>query len=60
MCVFVADIWHFVFIKNFEFEAVSHIFLPLYNLKNVKNTHGGVLLLVKLQATQNIEYVMKI
>ena len=22
----------------------------LYNLKNVKNTHGGVLLLVKLQA----------
>ena len=23
----------------------------LYNLKNVKNTHGGVLLLVKLQAS---------
>ena len=22
----------------------------LYNLKNVKNTHGGVILLVKLQA----------
>ena len=26
----------------------------LYNLKNVKNTHGGVLLLVKLQAKSNI------
>ena len=24
--------------------------VPLYNLKNVKNTHGGFLLLVKLQA----------
>ena len=26
------------------------IWYHLYNLKNVKNTHGGVLLLVKLQA----------
>ena len=26
------------------------IWYDLYNLKNVKNTHGGVLLLVKLQA----------
>ena len=26
------------------------IWYPLYNLKNVKNTHGGVLLFVKLQA----------
>ena len=25
--------------------------VPLYNLKNVKNIHGGVLLLVKLQAS---------
>ena len=25
-------------------------FVHLYNLENVKNTHGGVLLLVKLQA----------
>ena len=24
--------------------------VPLYNLKNMNNTHGGVLLLVKLQA----------
>ena len=27
------------------------IWYYLYNLKNVKNTHGGVLLLVKLQAS---------
>ena len=27
-----------------------YIYIYLYNLKNVKNTHGGVLLLVKLQA----------
>ena len=26
----------------------------LYNLKNVKNTYGGVLLLLKLQAKSNI------
>ena len=26
------------------------IWYHLYNLKNVKNTHGGMLLLVKLQA----------
>ena len=26
------------------------IWHQLYNLKNVKNTHGGVLLLVKLEA----------
>ena len=29
------------------------IWYHLYNLKNVKNTHGGVLLLVKLQAKSN-------
>ena len=27
------------------------IWYHLYNLKNVKNTHGGVLILVKLQAS---------
>ena len=27
------------------------ILYHLYNLKNVKNTHGGVLILVKLQAS---------
>ena len=26
------------------------IWYHLYNLKNVKNTHGGVLILIKLQA----------
>ena len=29
------------------------IWYHLYNLKNVKNTHGGVLLLVKLPAVCN-------
>ena len=28
----------------------SRIFLPFVGFKNVKNTHGGVLILVKLQA----------
>ena len=32
---------------NETFYAISH---QLYNLKNMKNTHGGVLLLVKLHA----------
>ena len=27
----------------------------LYNLKNVKDTHGGVLLLVKWQAKKNLQ-----
>ena len=30
------------------------IWYHLYNLKNVKNTHGGVLLLTKLQALADI------
>ena len=30
------------------------IWCHLYHLKNVKNTHGGVLLLVKLQAKSQI------
>ena len=29
---------------------MNMIWYHLYNFKNVKNTHGGVLLLVKLQA----------
>ena len=29
----------------------SAIWYHLYNLKNVKDTHGGVLILVKLQAS---------
>ena len=31
-------------------EMLSAIWYHLYNLKNLKNTNGGVLLLVKLQA----------
>ena len=30
---------------------LSAIWYHLYNLKNMKNTYGGVLLLVKLQAS---------
>ena len=33
------------------------IWYHLYNLKNVKNTHGGVLILVKLQG---LAYITKI
>ena len=32
------------------FVVCCAISYHLYNLKNVKNTHGGVLILVKLQA----------
>ena len=31
------------------FEMLSMIWYHFYNLKNLKNTHGRVLLLVKLQ-----------
>ena len=34
-----------------ENETLCAIWYHLYNLKNVKNIHGGVLLLVKLQAS---------
>ena len=34
------------------------IWYQLYNLKNVKNTHRGVLLLVKLQA-QGLQFYLK-
>ena len=39
--------------KIISFLYVMHyvIWYHLHNLKNVKNTHGGVLLLVKLQAS---------
>ena len=35
---------------NFKYEMLCAIWYHLYYLKNVKNTHSGVLLLVKLQA----------
>ena len=34
---------------NYLYEMLYTIWYHLYNLKNVKSTHGGVLLLVKLQ-----------
>ena len=33
------------------------IWYHLYNLKNVKNTHGGVIILVKLQASTHHLYI---
>ena len=41
--------------KTPEAINVMHcaIWYHLYNLKNIKNTHGGVLILVKLQAKIN-------
>ena len=33
-----------------EYVVLCAIWYYSYNLKNVKNTHGGVLLIVKLQA----------
>ena len=39
--------------KSIEYNAYQTFcatWYHLYNFKNVKNTHGGVLLLVKLQA----------
>ena len=36
--------------KNCKYVMRCAIWYHLYNLKNVKNTHGGVLILVKLQA----------
>ena len=48
----VSSIWTFV---KYDHNASIYVMLwaiwyHLYNLKNVKNTHGGVLLLVELQA----------
>ena len=39
-----------LFLKSITNLMLCTIWYHLYNLKNVKNTHGGVLLLVKLQA----------
>ena len=37
-------------ILDVSYVVLCTIWYHLYNLKNVKNTYGGVLLLVKLQA----------
>ena len=41
-----------LFLSSFKqlYETFCAIWYHLYNLKNMKNTHGGMLLLVKLQA----------
>ena len=58
MKVEVGEIWrcscwekgNFVLIYEIEYVVRCAISYHLYNLKNVKNTHGGVLILVNLQA----------
>ena len=42
--------FHFFIVFLIVFVMRCTIWYRLYNLKNVKKTHGGVLLLVKLQA----------
>ena len=44
-------------ILTIVFVMLCAIWYQLYNLKNVKNTHGGVLLLVTLQA-QSVPFVI--
>ena len=44
------SIIHFYFIGQPGYVMFSTIWYHLYNLKNMKNTNGGVLLLAKLQA----------
>ena len=39
--------------SNISHQTLCAIWYHLHNLKNVKNTHGGVLLLVKLQVLAN-------
>ena len=35
------------------------VLVPFYNLKNVKNIHGGVIFLVKLQALVFAGFIVK-
>ena len=43
--------WIVASLNKFAYETLRPIWYHLYNLKNMKNTHGWVLLLVKLQAS---------
>ena len=44
--------------KVMTIRDVLRDLVPLHNLKIVKNTHGGVLLLVKLQALARVELLL--
>ena len=48
---------HFIALLYYAalFETLCTICYHLHNLKNVKNTHGGVLLLVKLQVPKTVK-----
>ena len=41
-------------IVHIKYKTLYTIWYQLYNLKNVKNTHGGALLQVKLQASLTV------
>ena len=43
---------------NGKYVVRCAIWYHMYNLNNVKNTHGGVLILIKLQAAQRITYML--
>ena len=45
---------HVSFLVWFYIEMLFPIWYHLYNLKNLKNTYGGVSLLVKLQASGSV------
>ena len=47
--------FHFFIVFLIVFVMRCAIWYRLYNLKNVKKTHGGVLLLVKLQAKLTLQ-----
>ena len=53
-CLFF--IYH-LFYDQAVYVVCCAIWYHLYNLKNVKNTHGGVLLLVKLQKSNTPPWV---
>ena len=49
--IYLSIILHMVLKISMTYVVRCAIWYHLYNLKNVKNTHRGVLLLVKLQAS---------
>ena len=51
---FIMFLWSLKFVRQsyiYNIGGALHDMYHLYNLKTVENTHGGVLLLVKLQAS---------
>ena len=60
--------YHRAWIFYYDFFSVTavheicdglRVLVPFYNLKNVKNIHGGVIFLVKLQALVFAGFIVK-